>query len=113
MLSPGDVVIVDFPGVTGIKRRPAVVLSSPAYHSTRPDVIVGVLTTSIFELTTFDCQIVDWASANLRVPSCFRSFLVTLPPSSNLSYAGRLSESDWRNVTKCVKNALEQSPGEV
>ncbi|WP_231859737.1 type II toxin-antitoxin system PemK/MazF family toxin [Microcystis aeruginosa] len=26
--STGDVVTVDFPGVTGIKRRPAVVLSS-------------------------------------------------------------------------------------
>ena len=78
-----------------------------------PDVIVGVLTTSIFELTAFDCQIEDWASADLRVPSCFRSFLVTLPPSANLSYAGRLSESDWRNATKCVKDALDQSLGEV
>ena len=44
MLKPGDVVIVDFPGVMGIERRPAVIVSSDAYHSARPDVIVGLIT---------------------------------------------------------------------
>ena len=44
--NPGDVVTVDFPGVTGVKRRPAVVLSSATYHANRPDVIVGLITTS-------------------------------------------------------------------
>lgn len=42
----GDKVKVDFPGVTGVKRRPAVVLSSATYHATRPDVIVGLITTA-------------------------------------------------------------------
>jgi mRNA interferase MazF len=41
----GDLVTVDFPGVTGVKRRPAVILSSETYHSLRPDVIVGLITT--------------------------------------------------------------------
>ena len=40
-------VTVDFPGVTGIKRRPAVVLSSAIYHANRPDVIIGLITTQI------------------------------------------------------------------
>lgn len=39
----GDVVTVDFPGVTGVKRRPAVVLSLTKYHANRPDVIVGLI----------------------------------------------------------------------
>jgi mRNA interferase MazF len=43
--NPGDVVTVDFPGVTGVKRRPAVVLSSVTYHAIRTDVIVGLITT--------------------------------------------------------------------
>jgi mRNA interferase MazF len=47
LLKPGDVVVVDFPGVTGVKRRPAVVLSSDAYHSARPDVIVGLITSQV------------------------------------------------------------------
>ncbi|MCX6833020.1 MAG: type II toxin-antitoxin system PemK/MazF family toxin, partial [candidate division Zixibacteria bacterium] len=40
--SAGDVVVIDFPGVQGIKRRPAVVLSSAVYHTSRPDVVVGL-----------------------------------------------------------------------
>ncbi len=42
---PGDIVTVDFPCVKGIKRRPAVILSSVKYHSIRPDTIVGLITT--------------------------------------------------------------------
>lgn len=42
--NPGDVGTVDFTGVTGVKRRPAVVLSSAAYHATRPDMIGGRFT---------------------------------------------------------------------
>lgn len=33
--TPGDVVTVDFPGVRGLKRRPAVVVSTDLYHSHR------------------------------------------------------------------------------
>ncbi|MGK7942031.1 MAG: type II toxin-antitoxin system PemK/MazF family toxin [Crocosphaera sp.] len=36
---------VDFPRVKGIKRRPAVVVSSTIYNTTRPDVILGLITT--------------------------------------------------------------------
>lgn len=45
--NPGDVVTVDFPGVTGIKRRPSVVLSSTTYNTIRSDVIIGLVTTQI------------------------------------------------------------------
>jgi mRNA interferase MazF len=39
VLNTGDLVSVDFPGVTGVKRRPAVILSSATYHAIRPDII--------------------------------------------------------------------------
>ena len=32
---PGDVVVIDFPGVTGIKRRPAIVLMRCPFRSSR------------------------------------------------------------------------------
>lgn len=48
MVEPGDVVVVDFPGVTGVKRRPAVVISSRRYHVHRPDVIVGLITSQVW-----------------------------------------------------------------
>ena len=44
LCSPGDLVVADFPGVTGVKRRPAVILSSDLYHASRPDCILGIIT---------------------------------------------------------------------
>jgi mRNA interferase MazF len=110
---PGDIVTVDFPGVTGIKRRPAVVLSSATYHAIRPDTIVGLITTRTSGLGVTDYELQDWATAGLRVASIFRSFIVTLPPSANLIYIGHLSERDWKDVRMCIKVALaelENSP---
>ena len=104
--NPGDVVTVDFPGVTGIKRRPALVISSAAYHASRPDTIVGLITTRTTGLGSTDYSLKDWAAAGLRVESVFRSFIVTLPPSANLVLIGRLSERDWLGVRKCLKIAL-------
>lgn len=107
MFSPGDVITVDFPGVAGVKRRPAVVLSSAVYHSARPDVIVGLVTSqTAAALGPTDCVLQDWSAARLRIPCSFRSFLVTLPPSSNPVLIGRLAERDWTAVRACVKTAL-------
>jgi len=104
--APGDIVTVDFPGVTGIKRRPAVVLSSAIYHATRPDTIVGLITTRTSGLGVTDYELQDWSVAGVRVASVFRSFIVTLPPAANLVYVGHLSERDWKSVRTCVKVAL-------
>jgi mRNA interferase MazF len=104
--NPGDVVTVDFPGVTGIKRRPAVILSSAIYNTTRPDVIVGLITTQTATLGETDYILQDWATAGLRIASVFRSFIVTLPPSANLILIGHLSERDWKEVRACLKVAL-------
>ena len=102
----GDVVTVDFPAVTGIKRRPAVVLSSEIYHTNRPDVIVGLITSQTKNLGVTDYVLQDWQISGLRVPSVFRSFIVTLPPSANLVIIGKLSEQDWQGVKNCVKLSL-------
>jgi mRNA interferase MazF len=51
MPEPGDVVTVDFVGATGVKRRPAVVVSSRLYHAHRPDLILAVLTTQVATAT--------------------------------------------------------------
>lgn len=104
--SPGDLVSVDFPGATGIKRRPAVVLSSTTYHAIRPDIIVGLITSQTKELGVTDYVLQDWAASGLRVASVFRSYIVTLPSSANVVQIGQLSERDWQAVRACVKTAL-------
>ena len=107
MLKPGDVVVVDFPGVTGIKRRPAIVLSSDAYHSTRPDAILGLITSQVGgAIGPTDYLLVDWAAAGLRLPSLFRSFLMTVPRTAVYQVAGHLSDQDWLAVRTKVGTAL-------
>jgi mRNA interferase MazF len=106
--NPGDIVTVDFPGVTGVKRRPAVVLSSTEYHSIRPDVIIGLITSQTKGLNITDYVLQDWQAAGLRVASVFRSFIVALPRSANLVVIGQLSERDWKGVRACVKTALTE-----
>ena len=95
MPKPGDVVTVDFPGAQGIKRRPVVIVSSDAYHSTQPDVILAVLTSNIAASTApTDYVLHEWRAADLHGPSVFRAFLATLPVASIMPI-GHLSERDW------------------
>ncbi len=107
MPKPGDVVLLDFPGVTGVKRRPSIVLSSDTYHKNRPDIIVGLITSQTrAAVGPTDYLVQDWSAAGLRVPSAFRSFLTTLPPSANPVKIGELSERDWNAIRARVKIAL-------
>ncbi len=107
MLIPGDVVVVDFPGVTGIKRGPAVIVSSDAYHSARPDVILGLITSQVAgSIGSTDHALADWSAAGLRLPSLFRSFLVTVPRTAVYHVAGHLSDQDWLAVRAKLGTAL-------
>lgn len=107
MIRPGTIVVADFPGVTGIKRRPTVVLSSDRYHVIRPDAILGVITSQAPSPSgDTDYALQDWVGAGLRVPSFFRAFLVTVPRSVISAEIGRLSDRDWQAIRSCVKVAL-------
>jgi len=64
MAKAGDVVIVNFAGAEGLKRRPAVVISTDLYHRARPDVVLGLLTTKVASATSpTDYILQDWAAA--------------------------------------------------
>jgi mRNA interferase MazF len=106
LFNPGDVVVIDFPGVTGVKRRPTVIVSSAVYHTSRPDVIVGLLTSQSVTLAPTDYMLQDWVQAGLRVPSIFRSFFATLPASTLPVLVGHLSDRDWQGVCACVRLAF-------
>src|SRR6266511_3446549 len=96
--SAGDVVLIDFPGAVNVKKRPAVVLSTPLYHRSRPDIIVGLLTSQVRKATApTDYLLKDWASAGLHVPTAFRSYLLTLD-NGTTPHVGKLSERDWKEI---------------
>jgi mRNA interferase MazF len=106
MIEPGDVVTVDFPGVLGIKRRPAVVVSTDIYHTNRPDVVLGLLTTQTTGATgPTDYVLQDWFVAGLHNPSAFRVFLATLPATSVVKI-GHLSDRDWQEIQVRLRTGL-------
>ena len=84
MFSPGDVVVLDFPGVTGVKRRPTVVLSSAVYHTSRPDVVVGLITSQTIALGPTDYLFAGlgagWLAGSLSLSEFFRD-AASLHPS--------------------------------
>jgi mRNA interferase MazF len=110
---PGDVIMTTFAGVIETKRRPAVVLSSATYHALRPDIIAGLLTTKMQNLGDTDYILQDWKEAGLREASAFRTYIITLPPSTKSSYVGHLSERDWHGVRQAVKTSLAILDDEV
>src|ERR1039458_2953486 len=60
------------------------------YQRSRPDVILGLITTRPAEpQCPTDCQITEWKAAGLHAPSCFRLYLVTLL-QSDVRVVGRL-----------------------
>ena len=108
MWQAGDVVTVPFQGVTGIKQRPAVILSSATYHANRPDVILGLLTTNIGAATgPTDYILQDWAVAGLHRATAFRAFLLTVPRTEVRTHIGHLAGPDAQQIIARVALALE------
>ena len=106
MPRPGDVVTVDFPGATGAKRRPAVVVSSDLYHSERPDLILGILTSNVAAAaTSSDCVLQDWAEAGLHSASAFRAYFGMALPAA-VRVIAHLSDRDRASVQACVAKAI-------
>ncbi|MBI3923524.1 MAG: type II toxin-antitoxin system PemK/MazF family toxin [Armatimonadetes bacterium] len=106
MVKPGDIVVADFAGATGVKRRPAVVVTTDLYHSHHPDVMLGVLTSQAATATTpTDYVLQDWAAAGLHAPSAFRAYVGTYVASA-LKIIGHLSDRDWQEVQTRLALAL-------
>lgn len=103
---PGDVVPVDFPGATGIKRRPAVVVSSDLYHAQRPDVILGIITSNVAAANaSTDYVLQDWQPAGLAKPSAFRSYFARATATS-IRIVGRLSDRDLQSIRERIRVAF-------
>ncbi len=110
MFAPGDVILVDFPGVQGVKPRPTIVVSTDTYMRVRPDVTFAIVTSHLAAAkTTTDYVLEDWQSAGLHVPSAYRSFFATLSPASVHYLIGHLSDRDWQEVQARLRLAIAVS----
>jgi mRNA interferase MazF len=89
----GDVILVPFPFTDqqSNKKRPAVVVSSPAYHRTRSDIIIMALTSN---LSGDHTPLSGWSEAGLPKPTAFKPLLATLETDLVLKRLGHLNAKD-------------------
>ena len=88
------------------KARPAVVIRSSTYLAERPVRLVGIPTPKRPQpLAIMDHLLLDWQSAGLRAPSCFRSDVLTAH-RSELTVVGHLGQHDWESVKTSIRAAF-------
>ena len=89
----GDVVlaILPFSDLTGIKQRPAVVVSAP--HPS-VDLLLLPLTSQLDHLQPGEFALADWKTAGLLFPSAVKRGLVTLNKTRINRRFGRLTTAD-------------------
>jgi mRNA-degrading endonuclease toxin of MazEF toxin-antitoxin module len=106
----GDVVIVPvtFSDQSEIKKRPAVVVSSAAYHQGRTDLILMAITSQVRPSGRIgEIPVSGWREAGLLKPSVFKPLLFTLDRALFLRRLGRLEETDRRSLRRVLAEILE------
>lgn len=104
-----DVLLVPFPfsDLNATKVRPAVVISSSAYHSAESDLILAAVSSNVAAATgPMDYVLRDWQAAGLRYPSARKPVLFTLDPTRVIHRVGRLSVVDQAEVDDRLRRAL-------
>jgi mRNA interferase MazF len=104
----GDIVLVPFPFTdqTATKRRPAVIVSSAAYHRDRPDVIILAITSQSRPQATVEARIAKWKEAGLLRASVLKPVVATIEHGLILRKLGRLAEGDIANLRKILDEIL-------
>ena len=105
----GDIVIVPFPFTdqSASKKRPAVVISSQAYHRERPDLILMAVTAHFKPAVgTGDVAIRDWRAAGLIKPSVIKPVITTVEQRLVLNRLGRLGEEDRRALREAITQVI-------
>lgn len=105
----GDVIPVPFPFTdqSTSKRRPAVVVSSDAYHRERPDLVILAVTSQARPATGFgEAVVVRWRDAGLLRPSVLKPVLATIAPGLVLRKLGRLADEDRAALRNPLREIL-------
>ena len=108
----GDVVLVNFvfSDETGIKRRPAVVLSSEVYHRGRQEAIIAAVTSNVDRVLVGDHLIVGWREAGLLYPSVVTGIIRTIKQSMIARQLGTIINADLDAVASGLRLSLGLEP---
>ena len=105
----GDLILVPFPFTdqSAVKRRPAVVISSAAYHRARPDLLIMAVTSQPpATLSVGEVQVQDWRGAGLLKPSVLKPVLTTIAPDLVRKKLGRRSSTDQAALRQALTAIL-------
>ena len=105
----GDIVLIPFPFTdqTTAKRRPAVMVSSTAYHRNRPDLILMAITSRIKPSPSFGETTVDqWEAAGLIKPSVIKPIFATVEKGIVIKKMGKLADQDRQTLRKSIRVIL-------
>jgi mRNA interferase MazF len=105
----GDVIVVPFPFTdqTTTKKRPAVVVSSEAYHRERPDLILMAVTSQIHRTAALgEAVVVQWQAAGLLKPSVIKPLLTTIEEGLVIRRLGKLQPQDEASLRQVLAAIL-------
>ena len=105
----GNLVLVPFPFTdqSTTKRRPAVVISSQAYHHQRPDLIIMAVTSQpLAPVSVGEVAIQDWHGAGLLKPSVLKPVLTTMDQTLILKKLGQLTTPDQARLRRALAQIL-------
>ncbi len=107
----GDLVEVPFPFIDSgaVKRRPALVLSSPGFQELTGACVLTMVTSAERSQWGNDVVVEDWRSAGLKKPSLIRFKIFTLDETLILGQRGRLAERDAATVVKSLGEIFPDS----
>lgn len=106
----GDILLVPFPFTSqaASKKRPAVVVSSRAYNTAKPDVILMAVTSQLRASAALgEMWLKDWKAAGLLKPSAVKPVFATLEQSLVIRDLGALGAGD----REALRHAIAQTLG--
>ena len=103
-----DVVLVSFifSDETGERRRPAVIVSSDAYHQSRQEAIIAAITSRTDRVLVGDHLIRHWREAGLLFPSVATGIIRTIKQVMVARKLGTMPEDDLDEFDKQLSIAL-------
>ena len=105
----GSVVILRmrWPDGSGSKPRPAVVLSTDAYHQDRVDMVIVGLTSNLVDHRHGDYTLADWHEAGLLGPTKSKAVIATVMRTAVRKELGLLSPKDLEQVESSIRLVLK------
>jgi len=104
----GDVVLVRFvfSDESGVKRRPALVVSTDRYHKGRQEVIAAAITSKTVRLLMGDHKLRSWKEAGLLHPSTVTGIIRTVKKEMISSRLGAATSADLQKVQHNMREIL-------